>query len=343
MDIKNKQMFSKEYTFVIKGIAVIMLLLHHMFWKDVAVPINIHDISYSAIFVPATKTCVALFTILSGYGLYESSKKWTGNAFEFIFKHEKKLMIGFWWVYLPVFIASFFLHRHGTPMDIYGHNIKGVVFFVLDGLGLKNMFNTPSLNQTWWYMETIIMLYIMFPLLKKIIKRFFYLPLIISFIVLAAYNFMDFIGYEREILYLLPFVAGMMLSEKDILNKLANSEKMGNVIGSVAFMLVGFVSCLFFKVIGNTFFALAIIILTIETGKYIDLYRCRFLITLGIHSMNIFLIHSFLYSYFRGFRDIFIMIGNRIAGTAVLLILSVVMSIALEKIKFKMARLCWGT
>lgn len=60
----------------IKGVAILLLLFHHLFSGTVPGAIenlNISGTPWYCYFARYAKTCVAIFTIMSGYGLYAST------------------------------------------------------------------------------------------------------------------------------------------------------------------------------------------------------------------------------------------------------------------------------
>ena len=247
---------------------------------------------------------MALFTMLSGYGIYESFRRGKAPYGKFTFLHVKKLLINYWWIYIPVFILSFWFHCQGTPIQIYGTDLKGFKNLFFDAFGLRAMLYSPTLNNTWWYMEAAIVFYLLFPLLHKALNRFPALVLGISAlpVLLASVNIFwsGFITTDSELFYFFPFVVGMELSRRGILNWLVayckknQKEFIGYTI--VLFMIV----CIMrtqISLIADTFYAFTIIILGIGISFCEGIVQ-KALEFLGKHSMNIFLIHSMIYYYF---------------------------------------------
>ena len=77
-------MLSKKQTAQLKGIAVLMLMYHHLFLNAERAgrcffftgKVGMQMLIYSAVL---GKICVSIFLILSGYGINESSKKLRGG------------------------------------------------------------------------------------------------------------------------------------------------------------------------------------------------------------------------------------------------------------------------
>lgn len=69
-------MFDRRDTQAVKGIAIIAMVIHHFYLSDPAALIKINSLGdVIKVFGATGKVCVALLTILSGYGLMESYKK----------------------------------------------------------------------------------------------------------------------------------------------------------------------------------------------------------------------------------------------------------------------------
>lgn len=109
--------FDKRQTNIAKGVAVLMLLWHHLFFN------NEENYKKFISIIPGTnvpiecyisdfcKVCVAIFLLLSGYGLYKSYEKTAqkygvGNRLgakndcKFLWNHYIKMMSGYWFIYI---------------------------------------------------------------------------------------------------------------------------------------------------------------------------------------------------------------------------------------------------
>ena len=65
--------FNKQDTNFLKGIAIILLLFHHLFYEHPEIgSIKYRGLSLVFISALAAKVCVSIFLILSGYGLNET-------------------------------------------------------------------------------------------------------------------------------------------------------------------------------------------------------------------------------------------------------------------------------
>ena len=110
----NKVLFSVRETNVVKGVAVCMLLMHHLFllrtqnyaWLLPTVAKILESEIMSA--------CVPIFLLLSGMGLVYSYEKKKSSDIGFSLRHTWKLMLSFWFI----FIEEFGRQRLSFSMEI---------------------------------------------------------------------------------------------------------------------------------------------------------------------------------------------------------------------------------
>ena len=110
-----KSIFSVGDTNFMKGIALFFLLWHHLFFLRPGAGAVVY---FSAVVM---KVCVAMFLLLSGYGLFESARKHEHlPVLSFWRKSYAKIYLNYWLVWL-IFVpigAAFF--PGGTLADAYG-------------------------------------------------------------------------------------------------------------------------------------------------------------------------------------------------------------------------------
>ena len=324
--------FTKQDTAVVKGIAALMLVCHHFFMGILPSPIDWANNDLWTIAATLSKVCVAIFVILSGYGINESYKKWSGTDFRFVKKHLLNLMKQFWTIFIIFVPLGFVCNR--SPFDIYGTGFVGVKNFLLDFIGMKSLFNIPTMNQTWWYMEACIVLYILYPLLGKLLKK---IPLVvfaataIPVIRWGLFNDGSIDGC-REIYWIFPFTAGMFLSEKNILNRMSTffcRKKILSVVTTFAAVAIMTGVRSHFGVVVDTFYALSIIAFS---KSFLSLIKPAntLLGYIGSHSANIFMMHSFVYCYYDPPREMFAVLGSRLANFTLLMLICIVISEYIE-------------
>lgn len=317
--------FTKDYTLNAKGIAIIMMCVHHLF-------------SNNAFLTLPTKVCVAIFTILSGYGINESYKKKRDSSGRFVWTHIKRLMINYWYVFIPMTLLSVFCYVIPKgPILVYGTGIKGCLNFLLDFFGVRAFLYTPSLNNTWWYMEAILFCYILFPLIKKGVEKrpLFLFTILIIPNILAIWNERMLITTDRELFYILPFALGIFCSEKKMFDKLVElsiDNKYKYITVAILVLVLTVLFAIKVKLIGNILYAISVISISIWGATNLKTIN-KVLVLLGKHSMNIFLSHSFFYIYLIPGRKLMNICKIPIVKLIVLIIVSLLFSIFIENIK----------
>ena len=195
-------------TEILKGIAVLLLLFHHLFLEGVGFDdLYVGQIPLMQTFGAQSKLCVAIFVFLSGYGLTAGAIKTGGipNLLAFYRKRYVKLMVNFWLIWL-LFVPVGVLAFNRTFPDVYGEHY--IIRIFTDLLGVCS---TSSYNPTWWFYGCIICLYILFPFLYKIMD-YWYLLIPISG-VLAFVWIIPTPGFDICRSYLCVFLLGMAVKK----------------------------------------------------------------------------------------------------------------------------------
>ena len=328
--------FSLKETNISKGVACILLLVHHLFGNP-----RDYGLFYNGLYIgnkllisgvsASAKVCVAIFVILSGYGLSKSAEKsGKANAY-FAYKHLVKLFFQYWFIFVIFVPLGFIFGR--DPIDIYGFGIRGIFNFLIDFTGLANIFCTPTMNGTWWYMGVVIILYIMFPIFFKMIKKSPYVSLAAAFAV-CIFGTAAGRWYHALLAWIFPFVAGIYLAQSGLLDKTVNLKHKGYV-ATISLVSAILITVARYAVSGfvlriDTFFALAIIIFTVSFLSYIK-YAGSLLEFIGIHSANIFMMHTFIYLYY--FQRAIYAVYYPVFIVCVLLAITLLISVGLEKLK----------
>lgn len=209
-------MFTKRQTNIIKGIAIVLLLIHHS-WsplKTETMPVYGEAIRNMT---SIGKLSVAVFSLLSGYGMYFSAtgkKAETMSVWKNILSHVLKIYTVFW---LTAGILIGIVSASGGGLGtVYGK--LPVYHLILELLGLSYIAGTPMLANSWWYVTAALLYYCCFPFLLEGIrklKRGSYLV----WLILAVWLFLH-PGESSVLVYGFFFAMGMILAERNILNRL---------------------------------------------------------------------------------------------------------------------------
>lgn len=317
-------------TNVLKGLAILLMLMHHLFWvpnglfDDVYLFQDRYLVNEIGIF---SKLCVSLFIFLSGYGLVAKTEKDGGQIADlksFYYRRFKKLYLNYWFVWL-LFVPISVFYFGITFEEAYGSNV--CLNLAADLLGIHDLLFTPVLcyNPSWWYYSCIIVMYLVFPVMYKLFRKDFLSLLLITIV----FSFLPIPHSYSIQFYLVSFVLGMYAYSLPLPS---------NKYLSLA-LLVTLCVCRNFNQYP----------LLIDGMIVISVFRCYQLFIvpgfikttfsfLGKHSMNIFLFHVFFLMWFKDYVYYF---RNPVPVLLVMLIACILVSIVLEWIKkYTLYKLC---
>lgn len=301
--------FSIRDTNVCKGIAVLLLLYHHLFFSTDAFQgfsVSFFPLTQeSAIWISnACKICVSIFVFLSGYGLSKSySSKKQENAFQFSFTKHVKLIANFLIVFLLAFICCILFDGRNV-LEVYGARLMLPFYMIMDAMGLARVLNFPTLNETWWYMAIAIFIIYAVPLLYRLIKKFNFSVYVVTVLGLILLN-VDINSYLS--LYLPTLILGIYTSENNVFEKIKKNyfddfkfKKLFKCI--LMFGVILLVIILRQKLPNIVNICNSILAFLICFFCYIYMSKLHYvsdvLAFIGVHSMNIFLVHTFIKKYF---------------------------------------------
>lgn len=347
--------FSVNDTFAIKGIAILMMYVHHNFytpirWGKCAVdfwPLTEKMTINIAIFF---KICVSLFVLLSAYGLTIKYKellqeKVVNEAslyFSFIFKRLYKLALNFWFIFALALTYSAVMGL-GHYTKVYGTGGGALFKCVIDGLGLAFLFKTPTFNATWWYISLAILIILVFPVLFLCYKHIGGTVIILSWLLPIALNLLPVKG-DDFYRYLPCLFMGIWLADNNIIiiwtekwSELKHSRRiLFSGLGFIAIVLLAALSLYSRRFIGNysvpAFNALLSPMIVLWAFFVLkDLYLWKWLFLLGKHSMNMFMTHTFLRAYW--YHDFIYGFKYAWLDTLVLLVITLLLSVLIEGVK----------
>ena len=337
--------FTPADTSICKGIAVLMMLFHHLFndYPEYAgytidySPLTGDQVTEIAILC---KLCVAVFVFITGYGLaasFEKSFKDREPARQelarFSLRRWWRLMTNFWPIYLLA-VAFGFLGRN--PIDVYGPGIRSIATNAMfDFLGLAKAFSTPTLNPTWWYVSLAILLIFVAPFAMSAARKFGSLPILISGVLGIA---LFAVGTDAVFLYAASYLLGIFCHENNVLDAWDNwlSGSRGGQAIKAVFSGGFFLALLPLR---NSFDHYGVIDALLALLLCMFVMSClrsvpavsRILSVLGRHSSNMVFTHTLLYSYY--FLGFYYSMRFPIAVLAALAASTLALSIVLERVK----------
>ncbi len=345
-----KQGLTKNDSFAIKGLAIILMLFHHLYWSvDRFENYEVDFTPFSQGFVVNIafmfKVCVSLFAFITGYGLLKSIAKQKFCRKSIVKWNTTRLiktMSGFWFIYVITFIVTMAINRLPYTKFFEKTPYAGIFYLINDFLGLANFLKTPTLCGTWWYMSAAIVFILIIPLVYALSKKVGYMPIILLIVALPRLLKVGYPGGTNIYTFILPVIFGMMFADYDLFNKIEARLPKNKVISYIiSFVLfggligLGYIIMLKYKctvawelnygvvpIAFVCFFRFCIIRIPV-LNKILEF--------LGKHSMTIFLTHTFIrYDYLNEFIYSF---KHFMLIFAVLFVLSLALALVLDLIK----------
>lgn len=345
--MNTSSQFTKHDTAAMKGIAILMMMVHHCFvdnrYADYDLSFVLVDEYYVSILASFCKICVSLFVFLSGYGItvglsrLDLSDK---NALrKQITRRYFSMMSGYWVIF--ILCAVLFLIFMPSRFSIYNgyYPLDTPVYALIDFMGLAHLFGTPTLIATWWYMSLAVIIVVITPMFFLLYKRFGAIALlIVTFMFCGLFDTLNF----DLIRWLFTLALGMICADRNLLAKIKDFKIVKNRYTDYIIKLVIYTAVLLFCIYArqNVFAKISylrdgIIPLFVIIYCYTIVIPIPIINTvlqfLGKHSMNIFLFHTILRGYI--LKDFIYGLKYPLVIVAVLIGLSLAVSIVVELIK----------
>lgn len=314
-DEVDRLTFTKKDTQVVKGVAIIMMIIFHLFadkvnFADFWVRFAPLTVDQAVLYSGIGNVCVSIFVFLTVYGIEKQMEQlgnqkkdsWN-NLFWVTVKRYATLMIGF--IFVFVITNLIFCGWISLP-EVYGTGSWGVLYFLLDLFALPQFFGTVSLNATWWYMELAILLIILLPVLYKCFQKvgILFLPILLIFPYVITTEFV-----VRK--YILIIAFALAAARYQVLERLrewriTKLSVISKIIKGV-FLIAIMVSSAYLRqseymgeqihFVSESILAFAIVVFTWEMFCPLPVIKHIFAF-LGKYSMNIYLTHTFFNLYF---------------------------------------------
>ena len=301
----ERKIFSVRQTHILKGIAVLLLLVHHGLdpvskeLSGFAGRLAVNGVSYA-------KLCVAVFALLSGYGMYLSYERREKPMARFVLAHILKLYAVFLLAAL-VQIAVVACLRGGLAA-IYPE--RPAFFMLLDVLAFSYHAGTPKFVNAWWYVTATLIYYCLFPLFYAVVRRLRYGNLALLALLAAAVFVLPMTSIR---VYGCVFVTGMIFAERDVFNWFLNLYKESApafwaklfgclaVFAGLSLLRQKFLADTRMAYYGDWLIALALILLVgVFTCRWMP-KRAWLLELTGRYSFEIYLVHSAFIKHFPGY------------------------------------------
>lgn len=336
--------FTLDKTHTAKGLAIILMLIHHLFtFQGRIIPPSeyiptLYFIDLEFFIGRFGKICVSIFLFLSGFGLLESSKKKTTKS---IFKRMLNIYLIYWFYFIIFIGIGFLFFKNNTLWDSSEKQFP----FSMGSLLTNFLGITHSYNMEWWFYKFYVSLLVIFPIFFKLLKK---TPIILFLSSLIIYC-----------ITLLPFINIFIMSN-------SNYYLLTKFIHQFCYWQFSFIIGIYFaeyKIFDRSFFSnllwkkyidFIIIILIIIYRNYThffepiitpifilssinlisDIKLKPLIILLGKYSLPMWLTHSFLCYYY--FQRIIYFPKIGILVLINLILISLVISVIFEFIRLKL-------
>lgn len=358
MNIKKAE-FSRDDTKAVKGIAVAMMLFHHLAAFPERAPIGFEGFKngflerieedYILFIAQHCKLCVALFFFLGGYGMY---KQMSANRFS-LTKSIVGLFKRYWRIFLIfVPIAFIFFRRTEGVTYLSGrYSLSSMKDYITTILGNFTMLSN-TVNMEWWFLKTYICTLLLGTVFSRMLKKKnnFALEILIAFGVDAVFrNLLPSLAYNvyplrnllgnffytsffNEASMASPFFMGIVMAKYDGITKL--KEIIGQVPLKSLVGLVGAVAVIWSRcyIYGEGLDAVYSIFFTVFLSLFFDgiKFLKKAIAFVGKHSTNMWLIHAFYCYYFLEATKIVYSTRNVWIDFLILFAMSLVSSILVE-------------
>ena len=302
----------KEDSAALKGLAVLLLIFHHCYRAADRIEkynVDLCGLTSEQIVAIAEccKICVAIFAFVSGYGLMygyslKMKKRDPQAVSQWIAGHVLSTMSGFWFTAVISYLICYWTKFKNFAT--WGETFWEKAFTVLvDILGISRLMNTESLNGAWWYMSAALAFIILLPFLEAVIGRFGSIFCIACVFLFPRMTGMGFSGGSKPYSFLMIFVTGMVCCKHNFFQKF-HEWSQTKLQKLMKFFCVAVLMCVVFflyhkiniKIFWEFRYAVVPFVVIIFCVEY--LFKIvpvsAFLQYLGKHSMNIWLVHTFV-------------------------------------------------
>ncbi len=295
--------FTKEHSFMAKGLAILLLLTYHLFENETLV--TSLDVIYKPFSLAGFLTftgfgniCVSIFVFLTSFGIATgllAQKEMTpALAYKQAVKRFIILMINFSVLYLSVNLLWWYKFDY---QSLYGLNKQGLLYILTDATGLSMFFSTPTLNGTWWYMEIAYLFIFLVPFLTWLVKKIGYPVLLLACFVPFIVTFNP--DMERYLFVAAFGVCAAYGKWPDKLLSLKIHPVFQWIIGIAGFILCilvrqNYVVYEYYVTLIDAPITLFLVYLAAALIGSVPILGKVFAF-IGKHAMNIYLVHTFFY------------------------------------------------
>lgn len=260
---------------------------------------------------------------------------WGGGYEKSAIRRYIKLEMNFLFVYICVVLTSFL----GINLvDTYGEGAHFFVYGIVDAMGLATLFNTPTINPTWWYMSLAVLLVFAVPVLIWLYEKFGVISTILTLLLPYALRITDASFFAK---YIGMAAVGVWFAKENILEKCKSRIflKSETITIYIKLFMVIFMMRIFCVIRFNveTFiepmnYLIALVCIYFcydfiaDIKVFSTIFEC-----IGRYSMNIFLVHTVFYA--RYLMEFIYSFKYSVLVVGITLLVSLAASVLIEKLK----------
>ena len=341
---------SKEETKVVKGVGILCMFFHHLFYKaDIYAEFVfsglIYDAEHTMMIASDMKVCVAIFSLLSGYGMAMKASQTElnyGNIgskyYKGIIKSYLELIKDTFFLMIVVIPVSCIFELPRQPKTIWGGGLDNLVKGMLSNMfGIAGFIGINWFIRSWWYLKVAILFFLLFPIVFEISKfKYGKIGIVLSYVFIIIATDINLLR-DNIWRYLPPFYFGIVMAEWGIFERIrmdirGKVERI--VIVATGCLVIFSVTCYLRRIVGAAFLTQAVGAVSISILSFVLLsqlpYVSSILEIIGNNSKYMWLIHVYIYG--QVLREWLFSLHNIWSILVVLTIISLASSICLKKV-----------
>lgn len=240
----KKFTFTKEHTEIVKGLAILLMLVHHLFgfpeWyadgvSYIGIPLRAHNLEY--VVAQFGHICVSIFAFITGYGMFFSYKG--GNVFKKSVKKGVSFLLSYWLVLFLVAIpVNLLLGKKDITLSLVWGNLFG--------------YDNTLVSFAWYvrfYLEMLITLPLFYRMMTKrswvTIPMFLLTPILVNYYLGMVSSSDELVGkvvyFSMEyFLWITTALMGLCFARYGLFEKLGKLfSKLGKLEYLVCIVLMG--------------------------------------------------------------------------------------------------------
>lgn len=273
---------SKDKTTILKGVAILFMILHHVFIKEFYIEQPEFLSSRVAVRVQvAMKMCVGIYTFIIGYGFWYCKSYST----RYVLGHIGKLLRQYWIVFFILIL----------PISIWGGYFIDYKTLLLNLFGLEHQYCLGN-----WYIYFYVYALLLLPLLRRWLEPDgFWRPIVaVALFAIVRYLCAENRFVDNCFAYSQMLVVGLYCAKTQILSRWGRHIKSRYIL-FILFLLAVLMRCVS-GAIGFTTDVIAVPVVVIAVCGMSQGHEqsplVRVLTTLGKHSTYMWFLHCIFFS-----------------------------------------------